>query len=46
MDDVPLPVRANFRGAADAEVITRALCERIVTVQRDARLEPPARIGR
>jgi formylmethanofuran dehydrogenase subunit B len=46
MDDVPLPVRANFRGAEDAEVITRALCERIVAVQRDARLEPPVRISR
>ena len=46
MDDVPLPVRANFRGAMDAEVITRALCERIVAVQRDARLETPARVDR
>jgi formylmethanofuran dehydrogenase subunit B len=46
MDDVPLPVRATFRGEIDAEVITRALCERIVAVQRDARLDTPARVGR
>jgi len=46
MDDVPLPVRAIFRGAIDAEVITRALCERIVAVQRDARLEHRPRVGR
>ena len=46
MDDVPLPVRAIFRGANDAEVITRALCERIVAVQRDARLESAARVSR
>jgi formylmethanofuran dehydrogenase subunit B len=46
MDDVPLPVRATFRGEIDAEVITRALCERIVAVQRDARLDTPARIVR
>jgi formylmethanofuran dehydrogenase subunit B len=46
MDDVPLPVRAIFRGETDAEVITRALCERIVAVQRDARLESPARVSR
>jgi len=45
MDDVPLPVRANFRGAIDAEVITRALCERIVAVQRDARLEHRPRVS-
>jgi formylmethanofuran dehydrogenase subunit B len=46
MDDVPLPVRATFRGEIDAEMITRALCERIVAVQRDARLDTPARVGR
>jgi formylmethanofuran dehydrogenase subunit B len=46
MDDVPLPVRAIFRGAIDAEVITRALCERIVAVQRDARLEHRPRVSR
>lgn len=46
MDDVPLPVRATFRGEIDAEMITRALCERIVAVQRDARLDTPVRVGR
>jgi formylmethanofuran dehydrogenase subunit B len=46
MDDVPLPVRALFRGEIDAEMITGALCKRIVAVQRDARSGTPLRVGR
>lgn len=41
MDDVPLPVGAIFSGGKPAEMITRALCERIVALQREARLEDP-----
>ena len=42
MDDVPVPVRGGLTGPPSAEVFARALRERIVAVQRDARVEAPA----
>jgi formylmethanofuran dehydrogenase subunit B len=42
MDDVPVPVRGGLTGPPSSEVFARALYERIVAVQRDARPEPEA----
>jgi formylmethanofuran dehydrogenase subunit B len=42
MDDVPVPVRGGLMGPPSSEVFARALYERIVAVQRDARPEPEA----
>jgi formylmethanofuran dehydrogenase subunit B len=42
MDDVPVPVRGGLTGPPSSEAFARALYERIVAVQRDARPEPEA----